>query len=958
MVVAVLALIALTPHAPCDAPVAVFSEPDFPYYIASSALTPEFVINRLADVGIGSAAVGAEQLADPDAFGAKRFRVLAYVYGNTFPLAALDNLRRFRAEGGSVIAFGGVPFCHPCAKQDGRWVDRIEELGWEFVSHRQLGMGVWGEARDVDAVRHAEGDALGIGWMPLPAPKPGVVQFPRPGMALEESRAAGYDYLLGLPAEDVVTPVVSAWKGGVPGGHPVCLIEHHCPEFSGATDVWAGATLSQSFTFQQHEQLIIAACAYVLEKQGLLSGEQRQATLRAARGRHVRAVADSIPREGPYLARAPEPARRLSVLDVAAISPEEQLLAVSLQGLVNRKQPRIYLLTQFDDAEWLELLVEAGHERADVPTLDDLVEAFREEARGAVLYDPSEPHSLNVATTLAGLKDALIATQELADRHRLEVVEDVRGRCGDPAEAYERLVGEHWDALDHRAVACVSPRTVAPRDYLIQHRMLAFWLDAEKQFRVPGEQLLFLERLLCRMPPHGTVHGWWQEGDEGGIGEWRGVHVASQHAKTTICTAGAYNLSLHCGVALPRALRNRPIPFGSLDRRIYISFLISDGDNFGMNLYSCLGARWEEAMRGKVPVGWALCPTQVELTPGPVEYWYRTATDNDLFLTMDGLGYVYPDVYGEALGASEAHFGEFLRQTQAYMTRLDHRHLWFLGGSTRTAQMAEVLGLDGAFREYGVPAEQRQELLGNTAAVWVDLNPWEKPWDDLGVLIDRIRQRTPQDRPAFLLCGLNGFTTGPNAVARILQALGPEYVAVRPDELCDLFRRSRTQGVDPDPVPRAALDLALPPLPGPRTLADGTLLVREDDGDPEISSWFTDPQGTPWVRKRLAIPLPQGATRASVHAYVRGEAGKRVTFTVNGHEHRVVLTSSRWEWVRVELPATELLDGENGIRFTGNPEARLFMAGDSSNLVGHSDYGGPDRWTPLAGELLCYVEVR
>jgi len=328
-----------------------------------------------------------------------------------------------------------------------------------------------------------------------------------------------------------------------------------------------------------------------------------------------------------------------------------------------------------------------------------------------------------------------------------------------------------------------------------------------------------------------------------------------------------------------------------------------------------------------------------------------------LLFTMDGLGYVYPDVYGAALGDVATYYGEFLGLTRPYMERLGHRQLWFLGGSTRAGQMAETLKPDGLFGEYGVPTEQRQELLGDTSAIWVDLNPWEKPWSDVEVLIERIRKRTPPMRPAFLLCGTNGFAVGPNQIAEIIQALGPGYVPVRPDELCHLFRKYRTQGLDANPKPRPPLDFALPPPPGPRVTEEGVLVVREDDGNPEISGWFTDPTGTQWVRKRLRFSPPAGATRVTVRAFVRGEAGRSAVFRLNGHEHRVTLERSGWAWVSLEAPAVQLVDGENEVWYTGNPEGRLFTAGDGSADFGHSDFGGPDQWSPLSGELMCYVEI-
>ncbi len=940
------------------APVAIFSEPDFPYYIASPAIAPEFVQDCLKRAGIESEFVSAAQLADAAAFSAQRYRVLAYVYGNTFPVAALDNLRRFHAEKGCLVAFGGVPFCHPCMLENGKWVDRIDQLGWEFVSHQKMGTGLWGDAKDVEAVAHAPGDPLGLGWLPLPSPPPGVMQFPRLGMALEESKAAGYDHLLGLPPEDRVIPVVSVLKGGAAVGHPVCVIEHHCPEFNGAIDLWAGTTLSASWPMQQHEQLIVASCAYLLERVGAMTADQRRQALAATRARFVPPVTEAPSRTGPFLFRSAPPAKRLVVLDVQGLPPAEQMLALTLQGLVNRKQPRVYALGDFKDVKWLALLKQEGCERVDCPTLDELVNRFRGELAGAVVYDPADGYTVNLATMLAGVKGAVIATADLAARLKLTVIDDLHGRFAGPMDGYEWALENLWPQLEHRGMACMAPGWAAPRDYLVQFRLFTFWFDCRVSRPLSAREALFFERLLSRMPPHGTVYGWWQDGDDGGIGEGRGVETSSHYGKITICTVGAYNLSVHSGTRMPERLAQKPIPFGSLDKKAYVTFIVSDGDNFGMNLYSVIGRLWQEGLRGKVPIGWGICPTQVELTPDLVRYWYETATPNDLFVCMDGLGYVYPSSYGTALGDGPAVYGEFLRETAPYLKQLDQRHLWFLDGTSRAGQMAQALSLDGLFGEYGVFPEQRQELLGPTAALWADVNPWEKPWDDVGVYVERIRQRTPAARPAFLFVGVNGFSIGPNEVARIMQQLGPEYIAVRPDELCALYRKYKMSGVDPNPAPRPPLDLKPPAPPGPHVTPEGVLIVREDDGDPDISGWFTDPQGTGWVRKRLAVPLPAKAAEATVHVFVRGQKGNRVMFAVNGHEHAARLGSSGWEWLTVRLPASELRDGENEIWYTGNPDGRLFTAGDGSTDLGHSDFGAPPNWGSLAGELMCYLEVR
>ncbi|MCX7597704.1 MAG: GxGYxYP family putative glycoside hydrolase [Armatimonadetes bacterium] len=934
--------------------VAIFREPGFPFFISNPEMGPEFAHYCLQEAGIEADMLSADELADPAVFNAQRYRVLVHVYGNTFPLPAYDNLRAFRQAGGSVLALGGVPFCHPCVREDGAWKDRMGQYGWEFVSHEKLGTGLWGDAPDVDELAHAPDDPLGLRWLPVAFAPPGSTQFLRSRVGMEASRAIGYEYDLGLPAEDEVIPVVLAIKDGHAVGAPICIIHHNCQQFKGAVDIWAGTTLGFVLTRQQQEQILVASCAYLLQEVGAMTAERRAEVLAAARKRFVSPAVPTGPPRGSFVFRASRPAKRLQVLDIIGLEPAEQFLALSLQGLVNRQQPRLYVVGDFKDAKWLNLLAQAGHEAAELKSLTAAINAYRGEIAGAIVTDPANPHTVNIATMLAGVERAVIATPELARRHGLRIVADLRGRWRNGLEAYEWALEELWPRLRPQALACMEPTWVAPRDYLIQFPTFVFWLDCAVSQPLSAHQGLFFERLLARFPPHTPIYGWWQHGDDGGIGEYRGVYVSSQYGQVTVCTVGAYNLSVHCGMPVPKALsQRRPAP-GSLEAKVYLTFLISDGDNFGANMYSVVAGRWEQKMRGRVPVGWPFCPTQLELTPVIVEHWYRTATEMDEFLCMDGLGYVYPDVYGAALPVPQA-LDEFFRESGEYMRRLDHRSLWYLAGSFRAARMAHLLDLDGLFGEYGAPPSQRQELIGNTAAFWADVNPWEKPYDEVGDYIRRIKARAPRERPAFMMVGVNGFHIGPDEIAAILRELGPEYVAVRPDEFCELFRRWKTTGLDAQPEPRPLLDL-MPPAAG-ATMENGRLVIREHDDEPDIAGWYTDPQGTPWVRKRLQVQLPAGVTQALVKALVRGQKGQRVIFVINGHQHEARLQSSSWTWAEVAFPANELRDGENEIRYTGNPDGRLFTAGDASTRLGHSEYGGPEVWTPLAGELMLTLIV-
>lgn len=89
----------------------------------------------------------------------------------------------------------------------------------------------------------------------------------------------------------------------------------------------------------------------------------------------------------------------------------------TLQGIVNRKGPRLYVRyvnvrgRNVDDY-WLDRLREpggwlAGRRIQRVPDIEALLREFRRDIRGAVVYDPAVPATSNLASTLAGVHDLI-----------------------------------------------------------------------------------------------------------------------------------------------------------------------------------------------------------------------------------------------------------------------------------------------------------------------------------------------------------------------------------------------------------------------------------------------------------------------------------------------------------------------------------------------------------------------
>ena len=125
--------------------------------------------------------------------------------------------------------------------------------------------------------------------------------------------------------------------------------------------------------------------------------------------------------------------KHLDYGDVSKLSGGDQTLLTTLQGIVNRTEPELYFIydtgTQsVPDAKWLtDLRLPTKLYKNPL----DLVAKYRNRVRGAIVYDPAVPDSLNVATTLAGLENAVVADADQAKAYGLKIVKDLRGMFDD-----------------------------------------------------------------------------------------------------------------------------------------------------------------------------------------------------------------------------------------------------------------------------------------------------------------------------------------------------------------------------------------------------------------------------------------------------------------------------------------------------------------------------------------------
>src|SRR5579885_44783 len=119
--------------------------------------------------------------------------------------------------------------------------------------------------------------------------------------------------------------------------------------------------------------------------------------------------------------RPPEKAMNaLRLKDLTTDSWDLRLTLSCLQGIVNRSQPRLYLIHDDYDELWLNWLRERGdvHE-VQWLNLEQIFARFLPEVSEAFIIDPNVPATINVATMLSSLRGGLVVTPRTADEYNL-----------------------------------------------------------------------------------------------------------------------------------------------------------------------------------------------------------------------------------------------------------------------------------------------------------------------------------------------------------------------------------------------------------------------------------------------------------------------------------------------------------------------------------------------------------
>jgi len=319
------------------------------------------------------------------------------------------------------------------------------------------------------------------------------------------------------------------------------------------------------------------------------------------------------------------------------------------------------------------------------------------------------------------------------------------------------------------------------RDYAVANRAMVFWLDPN----ISAERELF-ERIMGETEPPTPYLGWFAQDV---AGEFAGTELVSRYGVYVLAADWFENMSVHSGVRAPIADSQRAATAPPLENKVYVTFVMSEGDNLQYNEHR-MRQLWEDPRRGDVPINWSTSPLLADAAPGILAHYQGTATPNDYLIAgPSGAGYIYP-VHWPA-----GEFNSFAAQTSEYMratgmdvvyvlNRADHHDVplpaeiadayinqvgprgMFLhwGGSTETTLLGDVLPL-ATVRGAGGKQEV-QNAIAAAAAGWEGTSP------------------------LFLTIGVLAWNTTPQHLAEVAEELGPQFEIVRADQYFKLVRQA------------------------------------------------------------------------------------------------------------------------------------------------------------------------
>ena len=323
---------------------------------------------------------------------------------------------------------------------------------------------------------------------------------------------------------------------------------------------------------------------------------------------------------------------------------------ISLQGVVNKDGPRVYILYP---ENWPFTYVRSvygfyrdkrNYSFQELRTAEQAIMTLKSHVKGYVVWDKNVRTSLIVAFTVAGLERAVVVSEELipmAERAGLKPVEDFRGKFTgqNDAQIYQWAYDRYWKRCNKEFIVWLggehgSIMKPGVADWGIFKEV--FFNDLSSRVTDTTEYAL-ANKLLAGMKPMSMVMGWHSYAKDL---EREHVKLTSRYGHRVEGLHTLPNLSFSAQVPASPGFtykNNHKVAPGespSPEKKVYIACVQTDGIGLGA---------WLRPGRGEIPYAWEVLMNYTWMAPAMAEYFYTMATPNDYFVgCLSGPGYLYP----------------------------------------------------------------------------------------------------------------------------------------------------------------------------------------------------------------------------------------------------------------------------------------------------------------------------
>lgn len=599
---------------------------------------------------------------------------------------------------------------------------------------------------------------------------------------------------------------------------------------------------------------------------------------------------------GQVLPHFATPAPQLDGLDMkqGKLSPEEKTMLLAIQGIVNKKQPRIFLFEHYSEGKhkWPRLLNLSIQELEPTQYLQ-LADKYKNELKGVILYSTEKSaHYLNLASTVAGLEDAIPVTPQLYELLQqrdiqLPVIADLTKLPFTKAtEIYEYLYDHYWNRCTHRLLISLPPQRGFVRDLAIASGAAIVWLDARKW----NENTVLRKFMKAMKPGESIITGWYAE-------ERSGIGLATEYGLSTIPSDFYENTTVYAG--MQQQIQYPEVPkMPLLENKIYLALYMSDGDNVQYCQHA-MSELWDKKGRGIIPINWTISPGLVDFGPAMLNHYYTTATSNDFFASgPSGMGYslIY-DAHNYLWNAtSGADFTPYAKLTQQYLEKSGLRviTIWDevnqeqMGAFARNCRY--LYGLtqqDWERRPYKVPTyiqDHKLAFIPNLPCYANGIDVIYSFWKDTIAGFDG-------SKPVFLSAQGESWKMGPDnivALKKRLEELSPGNIVIcRGDHFFNLFNEANRLPFNLTLLPKMKVTSSPATTKNVGIAADGTpseghIWTSKKDGD---RAWIQFDFKEEYLMNRYVVR----------HAGIAG-----LPESLNTRSFSVEVSNDGKEWTRVD----------------------------------------------------------